>query len=214
MHPRGLYRIQTIARLTGFSPAVLRVWETRHHLLCPQRSPGGQRLYTDDDLQLLRRVKGLIDQARASFDALDYENTVKALDSAIGALEAQPTAEARRLLPQAYDMRARSLFSLGKEPEARRDFTSLLKTEPGYVLTGQHVGRRELVGAAVIVVGLAAFALFGDPAGGRENAPGSEWAVAIAVLGAICVVLLIISFAAPALSMRDFVRQEIWTTLR
>ena len=60
----------------------------------------------------------------------------------------------------------------------------------GYVLTGQHVGRRELVGAAVIVVGLAAFALFGDPAGGRENAPGSEWAVAIAVLGAICVVLL------------------------
>ncbi|HEU0335759.1 MAG TPA: DMT family transporter [Gaiellaceae bacterium] len=60
----------------------------------------------------------------------------------------------------------------------------------GYVLTGQHVGRRELVGAAVIVVGLAAFALFGDPAGGRDNAPGSEWAVAIAVLGAVCAVLL------------------------
>jgi drug/metabolite transporter (DMT)-like permease len=61
----------------------------------------------------------------------------------------------------------------------------------GYVLTGQHVGRRELAGAAVIVVGLAAFALFGDPAGGRENAPGSEWAVAIAVLAAVCAVLLL-----------------------
>ncbi len=85
----------------------------------------------------LSNVKGLIDQARASFDGLDYENTVKALDSAIGALEAQPNAEARRLLPAAYDMRARSLFSLGKEAEARRDFTSLLKVEPGYVLTGQ-----------------------------------------------------------------------------
>jgi membrane-associated protease RseP (regulator of RpoE activity) len=85
----------------------------------------------------LANVKGLIDQARTSFDALDYENTVKALDSAIGALEAQPTAEARRLLPAAYDMRGRSLFSLGKEPEARRDFTSLLKIDPGYVLTGQ-----------------------------------------------------------------------------
>ena len=34
----------------------------------------------------------------------------------------------------------------------------------GYLLTGQHVGRKEVVGAGVIVVGLAAFALFGDPA--------------------------------------------------
>ena len=57
----------------------------------------------------------------------------------------------------------------------------------GYLLTGQHVGRKEIVGAGVIVVGLAAFALFGDPAGGRENAPGSEWAIAIAVIVVVCV---------------------------
>jgi drug/metabolite transporter (DMT)-like permease len=61
----------------------------------------------------------------------------------------------------------------------------------GYVLTSQPVGRIEIVGAAVIVVGLALFALFGDPAGGNENAPGGEWAVAIAVLAAVCVVLLL-----------------------
>ena len=51
---------------------------------------------------------------RASFDQLDYENTVKALDSAIGAIEARPTPEAERLLPSAYEMRARSLFGLNK----------------------------------------------------------------------------------------------------
>jgi drug/metabolite transporter (DMT)-like permease len=44
----------------------------------------------------------------------------------------------------------------------------------GYFLTKQHVGRREIVGAAVIVFGLALFAIYGDPAGGRENAPGEE----------------------------------------
>jgi len=61
----------------------------------------------------------------------------------------------------------------------------------GYFLTRQHVGRREVLGAVVIVLGLALFAIFGDPAGGRENAPGDEWAIAIAVLTAVCVVLLV-----------------------
>src|SRR5215203_5475343 len=61
----------------------------------------------------------------------------------------------------------------------------------GYFLTNQHVGRSEMVGAAVIVCGLALFALYGDPAGGRENAPGSEWAIAIAVIGVVCTTLLL-----------------------
>jgi drug/metabolite transporter (DMT)-like permease len=61
----------------------------------------------------------------------------------------------------------------------------------GYFLTQQHVGRREVAGAAVIVLGLALFAIFGDPAGGRENAPGYQWAIAIAVLGLVCAVLLL-----------------------
>jgi len=85
----------------------------------------------------LSNVKGLVDQARASFDQLDYENTIKALDSAIGAIEARPTPEAKRLLPQAYDMRARALFGLGKEKEATADFVALVKVEPGYQLSGQ-----------------------------------------------------------------------------
>ena len=87
--------------------------------------------------QDLSNVKGLVDQARTAFDSLDYENTIKALDSAIGAIEARPTPEAKRLLPQAYDMRARALFGLGKDKEAAADFVSLVKVEPGYVLSGQ-----------------------------------------------------------------------------
>jgi drug/metabolite transporter (DMT)-like permease len=52
----------------------------------------------------------------------------------------------------------------------------------GYFLTKQHVGRREILGAVVIVAGLALFAVFGDPAGGRDDAPSNEWAIAIAVI--------------------------------
>jgi drug/metabolite transporter (DMT)-like permease len=62
----------------------------------------------------------------------------------------------------------------------------------GWLLTNQHVGRREIGGAAVIILGLGAFAIYGDPAGGKDNAPNDEWAIAIVVLGTICAGLLVL----------------------
>jgi drug/metabolite transporter (DMT)-like permease len=61
----------------------------------------------------------------------------------------------------------------------------------GYFLTRQHVGLREILGAVVIVAGLALFAVFGDPAGGRDNAPNNEWLIAIAVIAVGSAVILI-----------------------
>jgi drug/metabolite transporter (DMT)-like permease len=52
----------------------------------------------------------------------------------------------------------------------------------GYFITAQHVGRREIAGAIVVVIGLAIFTVVGDPAGGRANAPNDEWAITIAVV--------------------------------
>jgi drug/metabolite transporter (DMT)-like permease len=60
----------------------------------------------------------------------------------------------------------------------------------GYFLTRQHVGRREIVGAAVIVLGLGLFAYFGDPAGGKDNAPGREWVIAIVAIAVVSGALL------------------------
>jgi drug/metabolite transporter (DMT)-like permease len=60
----------------------------------------------------------------------------------------------------------------------------------GYFLTNQIVGRREIVGAGVILVGLALFTYFADPSGGADNAPGREWAVAIGILVALCAALI------------------------
>ena len=61
----------------------------------------------------------------------------------------------------------------------------------GYFLTNQVITRRHILGAAVVVAGLAVFASFGDPAGGLDNAPGSAWLSAFVVLGTICVCLLL-----------------------
>jgi uncharacterized membrane protein len=61
----------------------------------------------------------------------------------------------------------------------------------GYFLTNQTITRRHILGAAIVVAGLAVFASFGDPAGGVDNAPGSAWLSAFLVLGAICACLLV-----------------------
>ena len=61
----------------------------------------------------------------------------------------------------------------------------------GYFLTKQHVGRREVIGAVVILVGLGLFVYFGDPAGGNENASNTQWAVTIGLLSVLSALLLV-----------------------
>jgi drug/metabolite transporter (DMT)-like permease len=61
----------------------------------------------------------------------------------------------------------------------------------GYFLTKQHVGRREVIGAVVIIIGLGLFVYFGDPAGGNENASNAAWAIAIGLLSVLSVLLLV-----------------------
>jgi drug/metabolite transporter (DMT)-like permease len=62
----------------------------------------------------------------------------------------------------------------------------------GYLLTNQVVHRREVLGAAVVVVGLAMFTVIGEAAEGNDNAPAREWAVAVLVFSAVAGVLLLL----------------------
>jgi drug/metabolite transporter (DMT)-like permease len=55
----------------------------------------------------------------------------------------------------------------------------------GYYLTQQHVGRREIGGALVIIVGLALFTIFGHPAEGNGNAPGQDWLFVIVLVAVV-----------------------------
>jgi drug/metabolite transporter (DMT)-like permease len=61
----------------------------------------------------------------------------------------------------------------------------------GYVVLGQAVGARHVLGAALVVAGLAVFASVGDPAGGVDNAPASRWFAAYLVIAALCAGLLL-----------------------
>lgn len=65
------YRIKRVAHLTGINPATLRAWERRYQLLTPRRSPAGYRLYTDEDIAILARIKRLIDEGLSIGEALE-----------------------------------------------------------------------------------------------------------------------------------------------
>lgn len=54
------YKIGDAARLLEVKPYVLRFWETEFPELEPVRTPSGQRLYTEEHLALLRRIKALL----------------------------------------------------------------------------------------------------------------------------------------------------------
>jgi drug/metabolite transporter (DMT)-like permease len=60
----------------------------------------------------------------------------------------------------------------------------------GYFLTHQNVGRREVLGAVVVVLGLVLFTVVGDPAGGVDDAPANEWAITVAVVAVLSGALL------------------------
>jgi MerR family transcriptional regulator, light-induced transcriptional regulator len=56
------YRIHRVAKLTGLSKDVIRVWERRYGLVKPSRSLNRYREYTDEDVTLLRFVKAHMEQ--------------------------------------------------------------------------------------------------------------------------------------------------------
>ena len=58
---RAVYVISVAAELAGMHPQTLRIYE-RRGLLQPARTVGGNRRYSDDDIELLRRISELADE--------------------------------------------------------------------------------------------------------------------------------------------------------
>lgn len=55
---RGLYMISVAAELAGVHPQTLRIYE-RKQLVCPKRSSGNTRLYSEADIERLRLIQQL-----------------------------------------------------------------------------------------------------------------------------------------------------------
>jgi DNA-binding transcriptional MerR regulator len=57
---RLYYKIGEACKTLGIQPYVLRYWETEFPALAPSKSRSGQRVYSEKELEIIRRIKELL----------------------------------------------------------------------------------------------------------------------------------------------------------
>jgi MerR family transcriptional regulator/heat shock protein HspR len=91
---RGVFVISVAAELAGVHPQTLRIYE-RKGLVDPARTGGGNRRYSEEDIELLRRIQDLTTEGLN----LAGVKRVLALEAELARLEAEleaALAEARK----------------------------------------------------------------------------------------------------------------------
>jgi DNA-binding transcriptional MerR regulator/methylmalonyl-CoA mutase cobalamin-binding subunit len=68
--PDRTYRIHVAAELSGVRVELIRAWERRYGFPRPQRTPSGYRVYTQQDVALLKRLKQLTEEGVAIREAV------------------------------------------------------------------------------------------------------------------------------------------------
>jgi DNA-binding transcriptional MerR regulator len=66
---RGVYSIGAVARMLEIPVATIRNWEERYATILPERSPGGHRLYSRDDVEQLRFIAAEVASGLSAADA-------------------------------------------------------------------------------------------------------------------------------------------------
>ncbi|NLT06402.1 MAG: MerR family transcriptional regulator [Solirubrobacterales bacterium] len=89
---RGVYMISVAAELAGMHPQTLRIYEARG-LITPKRSPKNTRLYSDQDVERLRRIQALTTELGMNLAGVEkvfeLEDQIGRMDRRIRSLERQ-----------------------------------------------------------------------------------------------------------------------------
>jgi MerR family transcriptional regulator, heat shock protein HspR len=89
---RGVYMISVAAELAGMHPQTLRIYETRG-LITPKRSPKNTRLYSERDIERLRRIQELTSELGMNLAGVErvfeLEEQIERMDRRMRNLEKQ-----------------------------------------------------------------------------------------------------------------------------
>jgi MerR family transcriptional regulator, light-induced transcriptional regulator len=114
--------IRVVSTRTGVAPTTLRAWERRYGVVSPDRSEGGQRLYSDDDIHRLLLLRRLTDAGRAISQVAELD------DASLEALDAEDRAARREVggpVPDVAAPGARTALEQALEAVAALDANAL-----------------------------------------------------------------------------------------
>jgi MerR family transcriptional regulator/heat shock protein HspR len=137
---RGVFMISVAAELAEMHPQTLRMYEARG-LIAPKRSPKGTRLYSQADVDRLRRIQELTAEAGMNLAGVErvfeLEDQLRSMSRKVRALEsraAELTAEVERLEALRRELRAEIVpYVRGGELARRVDVQriTLQRRQPG-----------------------------------------------------------------------------------
>ncbi len=101
------YKIGEACKILAIQPYVLRYWETEFPFLSPNKSKSGQRVYSDRELDVIRRIKELLYEEGYTIAGAKKKLEGELAAESNGDPQAEPTAEPKKV-------------SGGKGPAARK----------------------------------------------------------------------------------------------
>jgi len=105
---RGVFMISVAAELANMHPQTLRMYESRG-LIEPRRSPKGTRLYSQEDVEKLRRIQEMTAEAGLNLAGvervLDLEHEIQDMHTRIEELELQALHAQVRLAEELEEVR-------------------------------------------------------------------------------------------------------------
>lgn len=116
MQDKGpLYVISVASRLLALHPQTLRKYE-RAGFVVPSRTDGNLRLYSPEDLALLRQVKHLVDERGVNLAGVELAMTVTRMAERLLAL-AETETNTAKLRRDLHETATQMLRTLGRSNE-------------------------------------------------------------------------------------------------
>ncbi len=109
----GVYTIAEVESMTGLSAEVLRQWERRYGFPRPERTPGGHRLYREEEVEALRQIRRWLEEGATPQAAIRRYLAQETHPEALGLEVKQALLEAD--LPRAEAAFRRGVRLLGPE---------------------------------------------------------------------------------------------------
>lgn len=124
-HDRGVFMISVAAELAEMHPQTLRMYEQRG-LIEPQRSPKGTRLYSQADVDRLRRIQEMTTDWGMNLAGVER---VLALEEQLGRMAKRLEGMERRATELREEISARETEVLAKEAEIRSRLDEIAQLE-------------------------------------------------------------------------------------